>query len=94
MVEQKNGSVVREYAGRGRREVLEEQDSCRLSASRRLLRSTSSRPPKRLKSKTRAGSKEIEVYDESSIPFARLSKNVGLPCTRISSMLGTPFTTR
>jgi hypothetical protein len=36
-------------------------------------------PAQKLKSKTRAGSKEIKIYDEPSSPFARLAENPGLP---------------
>jgi hypothetical protein len=36
-------------------------------------------PAQKLKSKTRAGSKEINVYDEPRSPFVRLSERAGLP---------------
>jgi hypothetical protein len=36
-------------------------------------------PAQKLKSKTRAGSKQIKVYGEPGSPFARLSENIGLP---------------
>ena len=36
-------------------------------------------PAQKLKSKTRAGSKEIKVYDEPGSPFVRRSENAGLP---------------
>jgi hypothetical protein len=36
-------------------------------------------PAQKLKSKTRAGSQEIEVYDEPGNPFIRLAENPRLP---------------
>jgi hypothetical protein len=68
-VEQKNGSVVREYAGYDRLEGLEEQ--ALLAAVYRRLAPLLNffMPSQKLKSKTRVGSKEIKVYDEPRSPF-------------------------
>jgi hypothetical protein len=78
-VEQKNGAVVREYVGYDRLEGLEEQSL--LAAVYRPLVPLLNffMPTQKLKSKTRAGSKEIKVYDEPRSPFQRLTESAQLP---------------
>jgi hypothetical protein len=77
--EQKNGAAVREYAGYDRLEGLEEQ--ALLAAVCKPLAPLLNffMPTQKLKSKTRAGSKETKVYDEPRSPFQRLIENTGLP---------------
>jgi hypothetical protein len=77
--EQKNGTVVREYAGYDRLEGLEEQAFLAAVYMPLVPLLSFFMPAQKLKSKTRAGSKEIKVYDEPKSPFARLAKNPGLP---------------
>jgi hypothetical protein len=76
---QKNGAVVREYAGYGRLKGLGEQ--AHLAAVYKSLVPLPNffMPTQKLKSKTRLGSKEIKVYDEPRSPFIRMTENPGLP---------------
>jgi hypothetical protein len=78
-VEQKNGAVVREYAGYDRLSGSEEQ--ALLAAVYRPLAPLLNffMPTRKLTSKTRTGSKEIKVYDEPRSPFVRLTESTGLP---------------
>jgi transposase InsO family protein len=78
-VEQKNGAVVREYAGYDRLEGLEEQ--ALLAAVYQPLAPLLNffMPTQKLKSKTRIGSKEIKVYDEPQSPFQRLTESNEVP---------------
>jgi hypothetical protein len=75
-VEQKNGAVVRTYVGYDRLEGGEEQ--ALLAAVYRPLVPLLNffMPTQKLKSKTRAGSKEIKVYDEPKSPFQRIIESV------------------
>jgi transposase InsO family protein len=77
-VEQKNGAVVREYVGYDRLEGIEEQEF--LSAVYRPLVPLLNffMPSRKLKSKTRVGSKEIKVYDDPASPFQRLMESAEL----------------
>jgi transposase InsO family protein len=78
-VEQKNGAAVREYAGYDRLEGLEEQ-ALLADVYRSLIPLLNFfMPTRKLKSKTRAGSKEIKVYDEARSPFQRLTESTELP---------------
>jgi transposase InsO family protein len=78
-VEQKNGAVVREYAGYDRLEGLEEQAP--LAAVYRPLVPLLNffMPTQKLASKTRVGSKEIKAYDEPKSPFQRLMESAEAP---------------
>jgi hypothetical protein len=69
---QKNGAAVREYAGYGRLDGLQEQ--ALLSAVYQPLVPLPNffMPAQKLKRKTRPGSKEIKVYDGPKSPFQRL----------------------
>jgi hypothetical protein len=78
-VEQKNGAVVREYAGYDRLEGLEEQALLAAVYKPLVPLLNFFMPTQKLKRKTRAGSKEIKVYDEPGSPFQRLTENAGLP---------------
>ena len=86
-VEQKNGAVVREYVGYDRLEGTEEQ--ALLAAIYRPLAPLLNffMPTQKLKSKTRAGSKEIRVYDEPRSPFQRLTESKELPQQTKDSLL-------
>jgi hypothetical protein len=78
-VEQKNGAVVREYAGYDRLEGREEQTLLAAVYTPLVPLLNFFMPTQKLKSKTRVGSKEIKVYDEPQSPFQRLTENAGLP---------------
>jgi hypothetical protein len=82
-VEQKNGAVVREYVGYDRLEGLEEQalPAAVYAPLTPLLNFFT--PAQKLKSKIRAGSKEIKAYDEPRSPFQRLveSGKLSRECT-------------
>jgi hypothetical protein len=78
-VEQKNGAVVREYAGYDRLEGLEEQALLAAVYQPLVPLLNFFMPTQKLKSKTRTGSKETKVYDEPRSPFQRLTENPGLP---------------
>jgi hypothetical protein len=78
-VEQKNGAVVREYAGYDRLEGLEEQTLLAAVYKPLVPLLNFFMPTQKLKSKTRAGSKEIKVYDDPKSPFQRLAENALLP---------------
>jgi hypothetical protein len=77
-VEQKNGAVVREYVGYDRLSGSEEQ--ALLAAVYVPLAPLLNffMPTRKLKSKTRVGSKEIKTYDEARSPFSRLLESGGL----------------
>ena len=78
-VEQKNGAVVREYAGYDRLEGIEEQ--ALLADIYKSLAPLLNffMPTQKLKSKTRIGSKEVKVYDEPKSPFQRLIESSQTP---------------
>jgi hypothetical protein len=78
-VEQKNGAVVREYAGYDRLEGLEEQALLAAVYAPLVPLLNFFVPTQKFKSKTRSGSKEIKVYDDPRSPFVRLTENAGLP---------------
>jgi hypothetical protein len=78
-VEQKNGAVVREYAGYDRLEGPQEQALLAAVYQPLVPLLNFFMPTQKLKSKTRVGSKEIKVYDEPSSPFQRLTENSRLP---------------
>jgi hypothetical protein len=86
-VEQKNGAVVREYLGYDRLEGFEEQ--ALLSAVYTPLTPLLNffMPTRKLKSKTRVGSKETKVYDEPRSPFQRLMEHPKLPQPYKDSLL-------
>ncbi|MDR1447262.1 MAG: hypothetical protein LBI90_10255, partial [Treponema sp.] len=77
--EQKNGVVVREYIGYDRLEGREEQALLSAVYTPLVPLLNFFMPTQTLTSKTRAGSKEIRVYDEPRSPFQRLIKNEELP---------------
>jgi hypothetical protein len=78
-VEQKNGAIVREYIGYDRLAGFQKQTflARRLYPPGSLLNFFM--PTQKLISKTRVGSKEINVYDEPESPFQRLMENGELP---------------
>jgi transposase InsO family protein len=78
-VEQKNGAVVREYVGYDRLSGFEEQALLAAVYTPLVPLLNFFMPSQKLKSKTRVGSKEINVYDEPRSPFQRLIEN-GLLC--------------
>jgi hypothetical protein len=78
-VEQQNGAVLREYAGYDRLEGLEEQALLAPVCKRLVPLLNFFMPARKLKGKTRAGSKEMKVYDEPKSPFVRLTERVALP---------------
>ena len=78
-VEQKNGAVVRGYAGYDRLEGFEEQALLAAIYSPLAPLLNFFMPAQKLKSKTRVGSKEIRVYDEPRSPFQRLMESEQLP---------------
>ena len=86
-IEQKNGAVVRNYIGYDRLEGLEEQ--ALLAAVYRPLTPLLNffMPTQKLKSKTRAGSKEVKVYDEPKSPFQRLMESPETPRETKDSLL-------
>ena len=71
-IEQKNGAVVREYVGYDRLEGVEEQKLLADIYHHLPPLLNFFMPTRRLKSKTRVGSREIRVYDEPRSPFQRL----------------------
>jgi hypothetical protein len=78
-VEQKNSAVVREYIGYDRLEGLEEQALLAAVCKPLVPPLNFFMPAQKLKSKTRAGSKEIKVYYELRNPFRRLIEYAALP---------------
>jgi transposase InsO family protein len=78
-VEQKNGAVVRNYAGYDRLEGFEEQEM--LAAVYKPLGALLNffMPARKLKSKIRIGSKESRSYDEPRSPLQRLLECSELP---------------
>jgi hypothetical protein len=78
-VEQKNGAVVREYAGYDRLEGSEEQALLAAIYSPLAPLLNFFMPTTKLKSKTRVGSKETRVYDIPRSPYQRLMEMKGLP---------------
>jgi hypothetical protein len=78
-VEQKNGAVVREYLGYGRLQGIEERALVAGIYTHLVPLLNFFMPTQKLKSKTRAGSKEIKVYDEPHSPFLRLMESAELP---------------
>jgi hypothetical protein len=78
-VEQKNGAVLREYAGYDRIEGLEEQALLVAACKHPVPLLNLFMPARKLKGKTRAGSKEMKVYDEPKSPFVRLAECAALP---------------
>ena len=78
-VEQKNGAVVREYVGYDRLEGLEEQALLAAVYSPLTPLLNFFMPTRKLKSKTRVGSKETKVYDEPKSPFQRLMESSQTP---------------
>jgi hypothetical protein len=78
-VEQKNGAVVREYAGYDRLSGFEEQALLAAIYAPLVPLLNFFMPTQKLKSKTRVGSKEIKVYDEPRSPFRRLLECAQLP---------------
>jgi hypothetical protein len=71
-VEQKNGAVVREYVGYDRLSGGQEQALLASVYTQLVPLLNFFMPTQKLKSKTRAGSKEIKVYDEPRSPLQRL----------------------
>jgi hypothetical protein len=78
-VEQKNGAVVREYVGYDRLEGLEEQALLAAVYTPLVPLLNFFMPTRKLKSKTRIGSKESRVYDEPRSPYQRLMEHTELP---------------
>jgi hypothetical protein len=78
-VEQKNGAVVREYAGYDRLSGTEEQALLAAVYLPLVPLLNFFMPTRKLTSKTRIGSKEIKVYDEPRSPFLRLLESAELP---------------
>jgi hypothetical protein len=78
-VEQKNGAVVRQYAGYDRLEGFEEQALLAAVYEPLVPLLNFFMPTRRLKSKTRIGSKEIKSHDQPRSPFQRLLECDELP---------------
>jgi hypothetical protein len=78
-VEQKNGAVVREYVGCDRLSGFKEQALLAAVYTPLVPLLNFFMPSQKLKSKTRVGSKEIKVYDQSRSPFQRLIES-GMLC--------------
>jgi transposase InsO family protein len=78
-VEQKNGAVVRLYIGYDRLEGFEEQALLAAVYESLVPLLNFFMPTRRLKSKTRIGSKEIKSHDEPRSPFRRLLECERLP---------------
>jgi hypothetical protein len=78
-VEQKNGALVRGYAGYDRLEGREEQALLAAVSKPLVPLFNFFIPSQKLSSKTRVGSKEIKVYDDPKILFQRLTENTALP---------------
>jgi hypothetical protein len=78
-VEQKNGAVVREYAGYDRLEGAQEQALLAAVYEPLVPLLNFFMPTQKLKSKTRVGSKEIKVYDDPISPFQRLIQSSETP---------------
>jgi len=78
-VEQKNGSVVREYVGYDRLEGIEEQAILDAIYKPLVPLLNFFMPTQKLKSKTRVGSKEFKLYDEPKSPFQRLIESRKVP---------------
>src|SRR5215510_13392466 len=78
-VEQKNGAVVREYVGYDRLEGFEEHALLAGIYGPLMPLLNFFMPTRKLKSKTRIGSKEIKVYDEPQSPFQRLMESPHTP---------------
>jgi transposase InsO family protein len=86
-VEQKNGAVVREYVGYDRLSGGQEQALLAAVYTQLVPLLNFFMPTQKLKSKTRAGSKEIKVYDEPRSPLQRLIECVELPQECKASLL-------
>jgi transposase InsO family protein len=86
-VEQKNGAVVREYVGYDRLEGFQEQTLLAAVYQPLVPLLNFFMPTRKLKSKTRVGSKEIRVYDEPHSPFQRLTESAELPQQTKDSLL-------
>jgi hypothetical protein len=86
-VEQKNGAVVREYVGRDRLEGIEEQALLAAIYKPLVPLLNFFMPTRKLKSKTRIGSKEIKVYDEPKSPFLRLMESSKTPLKTKDALL-------
>jgi hypothetical protein len=80
-VEQKNGAVVREYAGYDRLAGFEEQALLAAVYTPLVPLLNFFMPTQKLISKIRVGSKEIKKYDEPRSPFFRLIESEELPQT-------------
>jgi hypothetical protein len=78
-VEQKNGAVVREYAGYDRLSGLEEQALLAAVYIPLVPLLNFFMPSQKLISKIRVGSKEIKKYDKPRSPFIRLIECPELP---------------
>jgi transposase InsO family protein len=74
-VEQKNGAVVRSYVGYDRLEGLGEQALLVAIYKPPAPLLNFFMPTQKLIKKTRAGSKEIKVYDEPKSPFRRVTES-------------------
>jgi transposase InsO family protein len=78
-VEQKNGAVVREYAGYDRLSGLEEQALLAAVYVPLVPLLNFFMPSQKLLRKIRVGSKEIKTYDAPRSPFIRLIEGTELP---------------
>jgi hypothetical protein len=78
--------VVREYVGYDRLSGSEEQALLAAIYAPLVPLLNFFMPTRKLKSKTRIGSKEIKVYDEPRSPFARLLESAELPHERKDSL--------
>jgi hypothetical protein len=86
-VEQKNGATFREYVGYDRLSGGQEQALLSSVYTQLVPLLNFFMPTQKLKSKTRAGSKEIKVYDEPRSPLQRLIECVELPQECKASLL-------
>jgi len=86
-VEQKNGAVVREYVGYDRLEGLHEQALLADIYLSLVPLLNFFMPTRKLKSKTRIGSKESKAYDEPRSPFQRLIESERTPQKTKESLL-------
>jgi hypothetical protein len=78
-VEQKNGAVVREYAGYDRLSGVEEQALLAAVYTPLVPLLNFFMPTMKLESKVKIGSKEIKKYDEPRSPYQRLPESEALP---------------
>ncbi|MDR1363888.1 MAG: hypothetical protein LBJ35_07585 [Spirochaetaceae bacterium] len=85
-VEQKNGAAVREYAGYDRLEGFAEQALLSDVHTSLIPPLNFFMPTQKLKSKIRAVSKEIKIYDEARSPFQRLAGSGKLSKERADSL--------